>query len=141
MNINKYNIQYYLVKEKIGKSEEKKNKIKRIPRPKSATDININDSNLKYFNFKNKKLIKSSKTLFQHRNYFKKKSDSSIKKLSKDSLSITSENISRNTSRLNSLLSKKEKKKDFFSNFFKYKLLDKTNKQKNLFRHQLSINN
>ena len=24
MNINKYNIQYYLVKEKIGKSEEKK---------------------------------------------------------------------------------------------------------------------
>ena len=141
MNINKYNIQYYLVKEKIGKSEEKKNKIKRIPRPKSASDININDSNLKYFNFKNKKLIKSSKTLFQHRNYFKKKSDSSIKKLSKDSLSITSENISRNTSRLNSLLSKKEKKKDFFSNFFKYKLLDKTNKQKNLFRHQLSINN
>ena len=53
MNINKYNIKYYLIEENSKKKLSGKN-IKKIIRPKSASDLNINDKNSNLiYNFKN----------------------------------------------------------------------------------------
>ena len=144
MNINKYNIKYYFINEN-SKKKLSENNIKKIIRPKSASDLNITENNSnKHFIFKNqnpRKLL-STNSLKSNRTssyYLKNYSNKNNKQLSKDNISITSDNFSRNTSHLNSLMSKIDKKEtNFFERFYKYKLLD--NPKKSLHR-QFTLNN
>ena len=145
MNINKYNIKYYLIEENSKKKLSGKN-IKKIIRPKSASDLNINDKNSNLiYNFKNgnpRKFLSNNslKSIMTTSNYFKNNSNKNIRQqISKDNISITSDNYSRNTSRFNSLISKIDKKEtNYFNSFNKYKLLDKPKK---FLHRQFTLNN
>ena len=144
MNINKYNIKYYFIEENLKKKLSDKN-IKKFIRPKSASDLNINDNNLnKNYNITNqnpRKILSSNslQSIKTTSNYFNKYSNKYIKQFSKDNISVTSDNFSRNTSHLNSLVSKIDKKDtNFFERFCKYKLLDKPKKT---LHRQFTLNN